>query len=36
VLLAEAKAALAGAAGIDETARAALAALADHVTDRSA
>ena len=35
-LLARAKAALAAARGIDETARAALAALADHVTDRSA
>jgi geranylgeranyl diphosphate synthase, type I len=35
-LLAEAKAALAAAEGIDERARAALAALADHVTDRSA
>ncbi len=35
-LLAEAKAALAAARGIDETARATLAALADHVTDRSA
>jgi geranylgeranyl diphosphate synthase type I len=36
VLLAEAKDALAAAGGIDETARATLAALADHVTDRSA
>jgi geranylgeranyl diphosphate synthase type I len=35
-LLAEAKAALAGTRGIAEPARAALAALADHVTDRSA
>src|SRR6266540_530034 len=35
-LLAEAKAALAAADGLDEQARAALAALADHVTDRSA
>jgi len=35
-LLEEAKAAMAGAAGIDETARGALLALADHVTDRSA
>src|SRR5215212_5661822 len=35
-LLAEAKAALAATRGIDETARATLAALADHVTDRSA
>jgi geranylgeranyl diphosphate synthase, type I len=35
-LLAQAKAALAAARGIDETARATLAALADHVTDRSA
>jgi geranylgeranyl diphosphate synthase type I len=35
-LLAEAKTALAAARGIDEAARAALAALADHVTDRSA
>ncbi|HEV8425402.1 MAG TPA: polyprenyl synthetase family protein [Actinomycetes bacterium] len=35
-LLAEAKAALAAAGGIDETARDALLALADHVTDRSA
>jgi geranylgeranyl diphosphate synthase, type I len=35
-LLAEAKAALAAARGIDETARATLAALAGHVTDRSA
>ena len=35
-LLAEAKEALAAARGIDETARATLAALADHVTDRSA
>jgi len=35
-LLAEAKAALAAARGIDETARATLAALADHVTDRNA
>jgi geranylgeranyl diphosphate synthase type I len=35
-LLAEAKAALAAADGIDEAARATLAALADHVTDRSA
>src|SRR6266545_1832815 len=34
-LLAEAKAALAASDGIDEQARAALAALADHVTDRS-
>ena len=36
MLLAEAKDALAAARGIDETARATLAALADHVTDRSA
>jgi geranylgeranyl diphosphate synthase type I len=36
VLLAEAKDALAAARGIDETARATLAALADHVTDRNA
>jgi geranylgeranyl diphosphate synthase, type I len=35
-LLGEAKTALAAARGIDETARATLAALADHVTDRSA
>jgi geranylgeranyl diphosphate synthase type I len=35
-LLAQAKAALAATRGIDETARATLAALADHVTDRSA
>ena len=35
-LLAQAKAALAAARGIDGSARAALAALADHVTDRSA
>jgi geranylgeranyl diphosphate synthase, type I len=35
-LLAEAKAALAAAGGIDEAARATLAALADHVTDRNA
>jgi geranylgeranyl diphosphate synthase type I len=35
-LLAEAKAALAAADGIDEAARATLAALADHVTDRNA
>ena len=35
-LLAEAKAALAAADGIDEAARGTLAALADHVTDRSA
>ena len=35
-LLAEAKAALAAAREIDEAARATLAALADHVTDRSA
>ena len=35
-LLAEAKAALAAARGIDEEARATLAALADHVTDRNA
>ena len=35
-LLAEAKAALAATRGIDEQARATLAALADHVTDRSA
>jgi len=35
-LLAEAKAAVAGAAGITETARGALLTLADHVTDRSA
>src|SRR5919107_1268898 len=35
-LLAQAKATLAAAGGIDETARAALSALADHVTDRSA
>jgi geranylgeranyl diphosphate synthase, type I len=35
-LLAEAKAALAAVDGIDEAARGALAALADHVTDRSA
>src|SRR5215216_84842 len=35
-LLAEAKAALAGVRGIDEAARSTLAALADHVTDRSA
>jgi geranylgeranyl diphosphate synthase, type I len=35
-LLAEAKAALAAVDGIDETARATLAALADHVTDRNA
>jgi geranylgeranyl diphosphate synthase, type I len=35
-LLAQAKAALAAAPGIDETARATLAALADHVTDRTA
>jgi geranylgeranyl diphosphate synthase, type I len=35
-LLAEAKAALAATRGIDETARTTLAALADHVTDRSA
>ena len=35
-LLAEAKAALAATRGIDERARATLAALADHVTDRSA
>jgi geranylgeranyl diphosphate synthase type I len=35
-LLAEAKAALAGTRGITEPARAVLAALADHVTDRSA
>jgi geranylgeranyl diphosphate synthase, type I len=35
-LLAEAKTAAAGAAGIAETARAALLALADHVTDRRA
>jgi len=34
-LLAEAKAAVAGAAGIAEAARAALLSLADHVTDRS-
>jgi geranylgeranyl diphosphate synthase, type I len=36
VLLAEAKDALAAARGIDEAARATLAALADHVTDRNA
>ena len=36
VLLTEAKDALAAAGGIDETAREALAALADHVTDRNA
>ncbi|HET7517300.1 MAG TPA: polyprenyl synthetase family protein, partial [Actinomycetes bacterium] len=36
VLLAEAKDALAAAPGIDGTARATLAALADHVTDRNA
>jgi geranylgeranyl diphosphate synthase, type I len=36
VLLAQAKDALAAADGIDETARETLAALADHVTDRSA
>jgi len=35
-LLAEAKAAVAGAAGVTEPARAALLALADHVTDRNA
>jgi geranylgeranyl diphosphate synthase type I len=35
-LLAEAKAELAAARGIDEAARSVLAALADHVTDRSA
>jgi geranylgeranyl diphosphate synthase, type I len=35
-LLAEAKAALAAAGGIDETARGTLLALADHVTDRNA
>jgi geranylgeranyl diphosphate synthase, type I len=35
-LLGEAKAAMTAATGIDETARAALLALADHVTDRSA
>jgi geranylgeranyl diphosphate synthase type I len=35
-LLAQAKAALAATRGIDERARATLAALADHVTDRSA
>ena len=35
-VLAEAKAALAATRGIDERARATLAALADHVTDRSA
>jgi geranylgeranyl diphosphate synthase type I len=35
-LLAEAKAAIAATGGIDETARAALLALADHVTDRAA
>jgi geranylgeranyl diphosphate synthase, type I len=35
-LLAQAKVALAAAEGIDERARATLAALADHVTDRSA
>jgi geranylgeranyl diphosphate synthase type I len=35
-LLAQAKAALAATRGIDESARATLAALADHVTDRSA
>jgi geranylgeranyl diphosphate synthase type I len=35
-LLAEAKAALSGVGGIDEAARTVLAALADHVTDRSA
>jgi geranylgeranyl diphosphate synthase, type I len=35
-LLAQAKAALAGLDGLDERARAALAALADHVIDRSA
>jgi geranylgeranyl diphosphate synthase type I len=35
-LLAEAKAALAAARGIDEEARATLAALADHVTARNA
>jgi geranylgeranyl diphosphate synthase type I len=35
-LLAEAKAALAATRGIDGRARATLAALADHVTDRSA
>jgi geranylgeranyl diphosphate synthase type I len=35
-LLAQAKAALAAARGIDEAARATLAALADHVTDRDA
>jgi geranylgeranyl diphosphate synthase type I len=35
-LLAEAKAALAAVGGIDEAARTTLAALADHVTDRSA
>jgi geranylgeranyl diphosphate synthase, type I len=35
-LLAEAKAALSGVGGIDEAARTILAALADHVTDRSA
>ena len=35
-LLAQAKAALAAAGGIDGAARATLAALADHVTDRSA
>ncbi len=34
-LLAQAKAALAAADGVDETARATLAALADHVTDRN-
>jgi hypothetical protein len=36
VLLAQAKDALARAGGIAEPAREALAALADHVTDRSA
>ena len=35
-LLAEAKAAVAGAAGVTEPAKAALLALADHVTDRNA
>jgi geranylgeranyl diphosphate synthase, type I len=35
-LLEQAKAAMAGAGGIDETARGALLALADHVTDRTA
>jgi len=35
-LLAKAKDALAAATGIDETARETLAALADHVTDRTA